>query len=128
MWQKLKFQISNLVSFLFILLALSNANQKALSAEPGPGGGVGTGPVRIENPLGLDNIVQVINNILNYLIALSVPVLALMILIGGFQILGARGSPEKIKTGKSTITYAVIGFVIILISKGIALIILRILE
>ena len=49
-----------------------------------------------------------------------------MILIGGFQILTAKDSPEKVKSGRATIMYAVIGFVIILISKGVALILLNI--
>ena len=49
-----------------------------------------------------------------------------MILIGGFQILTARGDPGQITSGRKTITYAVIGFLIILLSKGVALILLEI--
>lgn len=89
--------------------------------------GVGeTTGVELKNPLGTTSIIQVINNVLNYLIYISVPILAIMILVGGFQILTSRDNPEKIKSGKTTITYAVIGFVIVLISKGVALILLKI--
>ena len=90
----------------------------------GPSGG--TGGVELKNPLGTTSFIQIINNILNYFIYISVPILALMILVGGFQILTARDNPEKITKGKTTIMYAVIGFVIVLISKGVALILLKI--
>jgi hypothetical protein len=92
------------------------------------GEGTGFTPIELKNPLGTEDVIVVINNILNYLIYISVPILALMILIGGFQILSAKDNSENVKKGKSTIKYAVIGFVIILISKGIGLILLEILE
>jgi len=90
-------------------------------------GSTGGGSVTLQNPLGTNSFIQVINNVLNYLIYISIPILALMILIGGFQILTARDNPEKVNKGKHTITYSVVGFIIILISKGIALIFLKIL-
>lgn len=99
-------------------------NKVALAVTPGanvtPGGGV------LVNPLGDKTIIEVINSILNYLMYISAPILAIMILIGGFQILTAKGEPGKIVSGKQTITYAIIGFLIILVSKGVALIILKI--
>ncbi len=91
--------------------------------------GVGeTTGVRLDNPLGETSIIKIISNILDWLIIYSIPILALMILIGGFQILTAKDSPEKVSSGRKTIMYAVVGFVIILISKGIALILLNIIE
>jgi len=86
----------------------------------------GSPSYELKNPLGQTSIVGVINNVLNYFIYISVPILAIMILVGGFQILTARGAPDKIVSGKKTITYAVIGFGIVLVSKGIALILLKI--
>ena len=100
--------------------------------EPGPGGATGNtesgGGVTLENPLGKENIIDVINGVLNYLIYISVPILAFMILWGGFQILTARDDPEKVKNGRKTIQWASIGFAVILISKGVALILLKILK
>lgn len=98
------------------------------ASTPGPGGATGNGPIQLSNPLGSDNIIQIINNVINYLIYISVPILAIMILIGGFQILTARDNPEKITSGRHTIMYAVIGFTIILVSKGVVLILLNILK
>lgn len=86
----------------------------------------GTGGYTLPNPLGTTSFIGVINNILNWLIYFSIPILALMILIGGFQILTAKDSPEKVKGGQTTIKWAVVGFVIVLLSKGVALILLKI--
>lgn len=97
------------------------------SGEPYPIGGSGQ-PIDLINPLGLQSIITLINKIIHYLIYLSIPFLALFILIGGFQILFARGSAEKVKAGRQTIQWAVIGFTIILVSKGVALILLQILS
>ncbi len=120
------------VKFLIIMKSFSeniflSFNNVALAqGSPGAGGYPGG---ELANPLGAGStIITVINNILNYLIYISVPILAIMILVGGFQILTARGEPAKIVSGKQTITYAVIGFVIILISKGVALILLTIMQ
>lgn len=85
-----------------------------------------TGGLTLANPLGSNSIIKIISNVLDWLIIYSIPILALMILIGGFQILTAKDSPEKVASGRKTIQYAVIGFIIILISKGIALILLNI--
>ena len=96
-------------------------------AQGTPGAGGYPGTVELSNPLGKGTtFITIINNVLNYLIYISVPILALMILIGGFQILTARDNPEKIQSGRKTIMYAVIGFTIVLISKGVALILLKI--
>ena len=92
------------------------------------GGAGSNGPLKLSNPLGTENIMDVINSVLNYLIYISVPILAFFILWGGFQILTARDDPEKVKNGKATIKWAVLGFAIILISKGVALILLTILK
>lgn len=105
---------------------LSFNNVVVAQGSPGAGGYPGGGD--IPNPLGTNSIVEIINNVLNYLIYISVPILAIMILVGGFQILTARGEPGKITSGRQTITYAVIGFIIILVSKGVALLLLKIMS
>ena len=50
-----------------------------------------------------------------------------MVIYGGFQILTAGGTPEKFTTGRKTILYAVIGYGIIIISKGVTLILKQLL-
>lgn len=72
-------------------------------------------------------IIAILDRIIDFILLISVPILAIMILIGGFYILTARDNKEKVVTGRKVIYYAVIGFTIILISKGVSLIILEIL-
>lgn len=107
---------------------LSFLSYCAKASAQGGGVGVGTGGLSIKNPLGTENIITLISRVLDYLIYISVPILALMILIGGFQILTARGESKQIIDGRKTITWAVVGFLLILISKGIALILLTIMK
>jgi hypothetical protein len=127
-FKKIKNPFYWLGSLIFSGLVFLMTN-KVLAQAGGTGGpSGGTGGVELKNPLGTTSIIQIINNVLNYLIYISVPILAIMILIGGFQILTARDNPEKITKGKTTIMYAVIGFVIVLISKGVALILLNIMK
>lgn len=83
--------------------------------------------ITLENPLKITSISALINNIAGYLIIIAAPIAVLMILVAAFQIMSAGGNEEKVKNGKKTILYAVVGFAIILISKGIALIVKQLL-
>lgn len=117
------------ISSFVIALADTGGTGGATGGSGGATGGTGgRGILELVNPLGSRSIIDIINNILNYLIYISVPILALMILWGGFQILMARDNLEQVKRGRQTIQWAVIGFAIILISKGVALILLTILR
>jgi hypothetical protein len=42
-----------------------------------------------------------------------------MVMIGGFTILTAGDNPEKVNSGKRIITWAVVGFAIILMAGGV---------
>lgn len=84
-------------------------------------------PVSLPNPLQVSSIPELLNNIAGYLIYISIPVVTIMIVYGAFQILTAAGSPEKFKSGKQTIVYAIIGFIIVILAKGITMIIKEIL-
>ena len=111
--------------FLFFVYSVNES-----LAQGGTGGSSGgTGPITIKNPLGDDaSFLGIINKVIDYLIYISVPILALMILVGGFQILTARDDAEKVKSGRNTIMWAVVGFLIVLVSKGVALILIGIIK
>lgn len=85
------------------------------------------GGVTIPNPLLLDTITGVLDKIMTYLIMVGAPIVAIMVIYGGFQILTAGGEPEKFTTGRKTILYAVIGYGIIILSKGVTLILKQLL-
>ena len=87
----------------------------------GGGGGQGTGGLpSIWNPLKYDTIPEILNAVAGFLYALALAVVTVMVLWGGFQILTAGGSPERIDKGKKTLLYAVVGTVFIPIAGGIA--------
>jgi len=115
--------ILSLVLILFIVL-LTQQSLFVLANGNNSGDSVG-----LPNPLGTDNIVILLNRILNALVTgIAPPILAIMILIGSFQILFASGDPQKFKTGKKTIIYAIVGYTALLLSLGIVSIIKEILS
>jgi len=93
------------------------------------GGNTGGSGVELQNPVGADSIIEIINNIIGALqVYIAPPIVAIMVLIGAFQILFAAGNPERVKTGRKTIIYAVIGYAIIFVAGGITSLIENILS
>ena len=92
-----------------------------------------SGPFQLINPLDPTNsgkcndISCPVAAISNFLFTISIPLVAIFIFIGGFQVMTAAGNPEKASAGKRTILYAVIGFVIILLAGSVAALIQSIL-
>ncbi|MDO8430038.1 MAG: pilin [bacterium] len=85
-----------------------------------PPGSGGQQTIRIPNPLGTTTtFTQLISRIVNWLLVIGAPILTLMIIIGAFQFLTAGGEPDKVTKGRHTITYAVIGYALLLLSTGI---------
>ena len=85
-------------------------------------GGEGTidGNIGLVNRLSFESIEDLLDKIADILFTYSIPLLVIMIIIGAFYLLTAGGSPDKISTGKKIITWAIIGFVVILIAGSIA--------
>lgn len=116
-----------ILNILFILSGIINF----VFAQGGGGTTGGGGVVReIPNPLeGKCNQLDcVIAGIISKLAQLAIPVVVIMVLIGGFQILTSGGNEEKIRTGKTTLWWAVIGYIVILLANGLVLIIQSILK
>lgn len=82
-----------------------------------------TQTIDLPNPLKATSFAELINRITNWLLVIGAPILVLMIIIGAFQIMTGAGNPENITKGRHTITYAIIGYALLLISSGITLII-----
>jgi len=64
----------------------------------------------------LDDILQVFVNITILILGLIGSIILLMFVYGGFLWITAQGEAKRIEKGKDTITHAVIGFAIILLS------------
>jgi hypothetical protein len=71
------------------------------------------------------NIVLMIINILNYILTFLGVVFLLLIIYGGFTWMTAAGNEEKVKKGKSILQTAVVGLVIIVLARVIALFVIQ---
>jgi hypothetical protein len=70
----------------------------------------------LESPL-RSNIITIeglLTTILNVLLVIAVPIIVFFIIFAGFTYVTAQGNPEKIKTATRSLTYAIIGAVLIL--------------
>lgn len=74
------------------------------------------------NPL-RGTLFDLIDNIMGFLMVAGAVVLPFVIIYAAFQMMTAGGDPEKFQTGKKTILYAVIGYGIILLSRGLVYVI-----
>jgi len=83
--------------------------------------------ITIENPLRADTITELIEGILNFIFWVATALAPLMIVIAGFYFLTSGGNPQQIATAKRIILYTVIGYAIIITSKGLILILKEIL-
>jgi len=58
----------------------------------------------------------VFSNILNVAVTLAGLVLFIMLIMGGFGFLTSGGDPEKVKKASGTLTWAIVGFVLLIAS------------
>ena len=104
-----------ILAVFVVMLAFSFAEAAfaAVGGTPGPS-------VSLINPLGKDStFLTIANKIIDFLFNIAIPLTAILVLVGGFQMITAAGSPEKFSAGKKTILYAAIGFAVVLLSKGV---------
>ena len=80
-------------------------------------------PNQLFNPFDADcsnntTLVTVAGNFNAFLLAIAAPLCGIMVVWGGFQMMTAGGNPEKFSSGRKTLIYAAIGFVIVLLASG----------
>jgi len=74
----------------------------------------------IENPLGeISDIYTLIEKITNFLIGLAIVITPIIIVYAGFLYITAAGNEEKVKTAQKVLIWALIGFALVLIAKGV---------
>jgi len=101
---------------LFYIFIAENAIVKFAFADQCPEN-------EICNPLGVDTFTELLAKILKWFTIVSAPIAAIMIIVGGFQYITSSGDQSKVKKAKDTITWAVVGWVIILLAWSIVLVI-----
>jgi Type IV secretion system pilin len=73
----------------------------------------------LEDPLQGKSLETLIGNVIDWMIKIAAPILVIMILWGAFYMLTAGDNENRVTQGKKTIQYAVIGFAIILMARGL---------
>ena len=110
-----------LLGLIAVLLYRSN---NVLAASPG-----GENPpdlnqtINFPDPIGGKGFQEIVKNLVDFLTVIAVPLVAIMIIIGGIQLMTAGGNEAQISKGKETIKYAVIGFIVVVSANGIIAII-----
>jgi hypothetical protein len=77
-------------------------------------------PVELTNPLKINSLPEFINAILNIVMILMVPIIVFFIIYAGFRYVMAQGNASQVEEATKSLTYAVIGGVLILGAVAIA--------
>ena len=70
-------------------------------------------PVYAQDPAQLSGIVQIIENIIKLLAPAAGIAFFVMLLFGGYQFLTSGGDPKAVGAARGTLTYAVIGIILV---------------
>jgi hypothetical protein len=104
-----------LLTFISVIPVLSLAD----TVQPIYNSGTTTSTT-INNPIGVSNIQDFIKILLEGVIKIGLPIVALAIIYSGFLFVSARGNTESLKKAKSSLLYSIIGAAILLGAWGIA--------
>ncbi len=77
------------------------------------------GALTLTDPLGGKTFPAVIEAVSDALARIAIPIVAVIVLYGAFQIMTAGGSAEKVSSGRKTILYAVVGYAIVLLASSV---------
>ena len=69
--------------------------------------------------LGDNDFIDALNSIVNWLFTVLLIVAVIFILIAAFNFITAAGDPEKVKTARQFVIYALIGVVVALLARGL---------
>ena len=104
----------------WLVLAKSGGDSGDVGGSGGSGGDIGGGGNTIlVNPLAADNIPQLLNSIINFLLALAAPIATIMVIYAGYLLIIARDNEDKVKEARKTLLFVVLGVLVLILSKGI---------
>lgn len=72
------------------------------------------------SPIGCDTFAACICKIIDYAGKIALPLVIVFIVLGGFLFVFSMGSEEKLRRARSTLTWAVVGFIIVLVAIAFA--------
>lgn len=73
---------------------------------------------QVPNPLKAGTFTELIASISDFLLNIGGALATLMILYGGFLYVTSAGDEQKVKAAHQTLTYAIVGLVVVIIGKG----------
>lgn len=86
-----------------------------------------TGPgfvrVKLENPLAINSLEELLIALLNVAVIIAIPIIVFFIVYAGFLYVTAQGNAEQVQKATRALTYAVIGGVLIIGAQAISYII-----
>ena len=105
-----------LILFVFLLPIMSFAQGDGNLGDSFGGDGNLSNPAvtTIKNPINAKTINDLIEKILEGVIKIGIPIIALAIIYSGFLFVSAQGNTEKLATAKKSFTYTLIGAAILL--------------
>ena len=106
----------------FLTFAQGGADPSDPGADPVPGdtSEVTVIDINIPNPISVGTIPEFIQKVLDFIITIGLPILAMAIIYSGFLFITAQGAEAQITKAKNALLFAVIGGFILLGSWLIA--------
>ena len=111
---KLFLLLSVLITAPVFVLAQSQTTGQTQGSQT-----TGQTPGGIQNPLKSNDLSQLLDNIINFLLTLAAPIAVIMMIYAGYLFITASDNEEKVKTARKTMLYVVIGIAILILSKGV---------
>ena len=111
---------------LLILVPLILILPTWILANEGNGGGLGV--IEIKNPLKTESFEVIIDNLIDFIFKIAIPIVPLMVIFSGFLFVTAGGNVAQLERAKKVLIWTVIGLAILLLSKGLFVIIQKLLE
>ena len=71
--------------------------------------------INLSGPAKISDLVIVIQNIISILAPIAAVAFLIMLIVGGFQFLTSGGDPKAVAGARTTLTYAVIGIILVVV-------------
>ncbi|MDO8557862.1 MAG: pilin [bacterium] len=96
------------------------------SCPPLVKGGTGSGSLSLDAliPGNFTDFLGLLSCVFSYLVYFAIPIAVIIFALAGMMLLTSRGDPGKTETGKKILLWGLIGFIVVLLSKGILMAIL----
>lgn len=73
-----------------------------------------------ENPIGYDSLDEFLVRVLDAVVIIMFPIVALFVVYTGFLFVTAQGNEEKINTAKKTALWTIVGAILVLGARALA--------